>query len=149
MNEYDRFEKKVIKSDGGCWEWIGAKKPTGYGNFYLYGKYHNAHRASYMLHIGDIPDGLLVLHKCDNPKCVSPHHLFLGTPKDNMDDMQKKGRARGAPAGSEFTPCVKLSADQVRLIRGMEGTHEEIARKFCVSGGAISLIRRHKTWKHI
>jgi hypothetical protein len=149
MNEYERFEKKVIKSEEGCWEWIGAKKSYGYGNFYFREITMMAHRVSYILHIGEIPDGMLVCHKCDNPSCVNPAHLFLGTPKSNMDDMKRKGRARGAPAGSEFTPLCKLNKHKVRIIRSMTGTNEEIAKMFEVSGATVSLIRRYKTWKHV
>lgn len=90
-----RFEKLVIKQDG-CWSW---KKPgkSKYKLFYFRKKKTGAHRASWIIYKGEIPDGLIVCHKCDNPTCTNPDHLFLGTYQDNMDDMHKKGRSRLFP----------------------------------------------------
>lgn len=85
-----RFMKKVKKSNNGCWLWTGAK--SRYGYFKSCGKSERAHRYSWILFRGDIPDGMFVLHKCDNPLCVNPDHLFLGTQTDNMRDAQTKGR---------------------------------------------------------
>lgn len=91
---------KCWGTDGICWVWTGARMPTGYGIIRYPGKkgsHTGAHRISYMLHNGNIHSGLHVLHRCDNPSCVNPSHLFLGTPKDNMQDMLRKGRQRGGP----------------------------------------------------
>lgn len=76
-----------------CWEWMGGKT-RGYGRIAVGLKTMTTHRFSYITHNGDVPKGLHVLHSCDNPGCVNPKHLFLGTQKDNMDDMIKKGRGR-------------------------------------------------------
>lgn len=89
----DRFWKKVVKTKK-CWKWIGSKAHRGYGKIALNGKFLPAPRASWLLHNGEIPGGLFVLHKCDNPECTNPEHLFLGTQKDNMRDMLKKNRGR-------------------------------------------------------
>jgi hypothetical protein len=91
-----RFWARVRKSDG-CWEWTGACfKCGGYGQFTIeHGQQVRAHRHSWELHNGPIPKGLWVLHRCDNPKCVRPDHLFLGTCTDNARDMMAKGRGRG------------------------------------------------------
>lgn len=87
-----RFNRKVERSEQGCWMWVGAMRPNGYGNFNLGNKTTGAHRAAWILANGPIPDGLQVLHRCDVPSCVNPSHLFLGTQEDNMQDMIAKGR---------------------------------------------------------
>ena len=91
-----RFFSRVTKESDqlGCWEWIGTITNEGYGVFGVEGGFSSAHRFSWKIHYGDIPDGLLVLHKCDNRKCVNPEHLFLGTHQDNMRDKIAKGRWR-------------------------------------------------------
>lgn len=88
----NRFWKKVDKSESGCWIWTGALNGKGYGIMTIQGKHILAHRFSLILNNrNEIPTGLFVCHKCDNPKCVNPDHLFLGTARDNADDMYYKG----------------------------------------------------------
>lgn len=148
-----RFNTKVDKENqGGCWIWTGAKKPSGYGNFYMRNRYYNAHRASWEIHIGPVPDGLFVLHRCDTPSCVNPKHLFIGTPLENMQDMHKKGRSTGPYLGGELSPCAKLNREKVanikrRLLSGEPG--REMAREFGVSEAAISSLKTGKTWKSV
>jgi len=96
----DRFWAKVNKN-GECWIWTGAKLPKGYGHFYSGEKTVLASRWSYEYAYGLIPEGLMVLHRCDNPPCVNPEHLFLGTMQDNIDDMIAKGRQRKYPPKPE------------------------------------------------
>ena len=111
----DRFWEKVSKEDG-CWNWVGSTQGFGYGYLHTGDKTNrkpvSAHRYSWALHNGPIPDGLWVLHKCDNPSCVNPDHLFLGDRTDNMRDCAAKGRVRTVGKsrlthckhGHEFTP---------------------------------------------
>lgn len=100
----DRFESKISKDDGGCWNWTGYRNKKGYGVFKANKEYHGrsfkwgtmpmskAHRLSYDLHIGPLKDSDVVLHSCDNPSCVNPDHLIKGSQKDNVVDMTVKGR---------------------------------------------------------
>lgn len=98
----ERFMSHVTAAPRGCWEWSGATMPLGYGQITDVARRtaggrrarSRAHRVAYELAYGQIPDGLYVCHRCDTPRCVRPTHLFLGTPKDNYDDMVAKGRAR-------------------------------------------------------
>lgn len=92
----ERFFAKVVKQEG-CWEWSAAKDRGGYGIFRLSPTISRvkAHRFAWELQNGEIPEGMFVCHHCDNPECTNPDHLFLGTPKDNMDDKLRKGRWRG------------------------------------------------------
>lgn len=99
-----RFNRKVERSEQGCWLWVGALRPNGYGNFFLGNKTTCAHRAAWTLANGQIPDGLQVLHRCDVPNCVNPSHLFLGTQKDNMQDMIAKGRQGSHARHGEANP---------------------------------------------
>lgn len=92
---FERFFNNIEFFDKDkCWEWTASKDKNGYGKFYANGKHIRAHRYSYMAAIGPIGDGLFVCHSCDNPSCVNPDHLFIGTPLDNMRDKVSKGRLR-------------------------------------------------------
>lgn len=89
----ERFIDKFIpEPNSGCWLWTAYTLPKGYGRIKVDGKAVLAHRVSHELHVGPIPEGLHVLHRCDTPSCVNPDHLFLGTPQDNMTDKMQKGR---------------------------------------------------------
>ena len=146
----DRFEKKYIpEPNTGCWLWTATGDEKGYGHFRYKGRPQKAHRASWMLHRGEIPDGMLVCHHCDTPACVNPDHLFLGTNDDNMRDRQEKGRqARG-----ERAPTAVLTEREVSAIRLLSDKHDipkaDIAEAFGVGGSTIGAIVRRKTWTHL
>lgn len=150
----DSYEKKVIKKDG-CWGWIGAKDKDGYGRLPCSHKMtERAHVASYLIYIGEIPEGMQVCHHCDIRECTNPEHLFLGTPKDNTQDMIKKGRWNGGiwnQLGSK-NPSSKLNEEDVREIKIMilnGKKNKEISTKFNISIGTVSDIRRNRYWKHV
>ena len=130
----DRFFEKVDKSVD-CWNWVGAKHQQGYGEIKIDGKVHFAHRVSWILVNGDIPDGLSVMHKCDNPSCVNPFHLEIGTHKDNMVDMAKKGR--------KSSKLRHLLTD-IFAMRKMGWKQQQIADYFGVSQAAISMTLNNK-----
>lgn len=130
-------------AESGCWEWAGAKDRDGYG---VFGHHRNkqvrAHRASYEVHFGSIQDGALVCHSCDNPSCINPEHLFLGSPLDNTRDMIAKGR-RQTPSTGESHPNSKLTAQQVSAIRNRRALGEKLvnlATEFGVTFQHISAL---------
>ena len=92
LTDLDKFMRKVVVAGNGCWEWNGYINDSGYGRYRLKNKKTLAHRAAWLLLRGPIPNDLLVLHHCDNPKCVNPDHLYLGTNGDNMRDCARRGR---------------------------------------------------------
>jgi hypothetical protein len=101
--DIDRFWSLIdIKNNNDCWEWKNSLSQDGYGKFKCNKKTLRAHRVSYFLRYGDLPDNLFVCHKCDNPKCCNPEHLFLGTPKQNIQDASSKGHLRGMPNGRKL-----------------------------------------------
>jgi hypothetical protein len=142
MSLMGRFRDKYVpEPNSGCWLWDGGQRNAlGYGYFHHPDEKY-AHRASWALHYGAIPDGMLILHKCDNPYCVNPDHLFMGTHKDNTADMFRKGRGgtRGPKAGE--APYARLSVDDVIAIRGSNASSKATAVKYGVASCTISNIR--------
>jgi hypothetical protein len=134
------------RSDSECWPWTSALSKGGYGRFhYTKGQ---AHRFSYELHHGQIAAGLLVCHHCDNRRCVNPAHLFLGTHKDNSQDMVSKGRHLHVPKPKGDAHARKLSSQQVAEIRATNGvTNISLAVMYGVNHRTISAIKRGKIWR--
>lgn len=142
----ERFFAKVDKS-GDCWLWIGSLNPTGYGHASRGGRVLGAHRLSYEIAHGPIPQGMSVLHRCDVRNCVNPAHLFLGTQAENVADMMRKGRK--VPPRGERQHMARLTAEKVLAIRAAKGTYEEIARMFGVAKPTVGNVIRRETWKHV
>ena len=144
----ERFEAKYIpEPKSGSWLWVGSTNSTNYGNFRLNGKTELAHRVSYQLNYGAISKDICVLHKCDNPPCVNPDHLFLGSRRDNSDDMIAKNRAVHPVA--EGIKNTKLMRSQVIEIRTSIEADRKLAPKYGISRSLIGAIRRREIWKHI
>lgn len=131
-----------------CWCWRGATNSKGYGNLVHKRKHWHAHRLSYFIHNGQIPKGLHVLHHCDNPGCVNPSHLFVGTNDDNVADRQAKGRTQKG----EQRPNRKLTENAAVLIRELYEygvTKTNLSRLFNVSSSSIHAVIIRKVWKHV
>jgi hypothetical protein len=147
-----RFWDHVEKLENGCWVWKATQHRKEYGQFYVHNKPVAAHRFSYELHYGQVPEGFYVCHNCpdgDNPACVNYNHLFAGTPADNTHDMQNKGRnAFGEKIGNS-----KLQPSQVLEIRSLYASGQygvvQLAEMFGVDFTNISAITNRKTWKHL
>lgn len=141
-----RFWAKVDKS-GDCWLWTGAILKTGYGSIRIDHKAIRAHRAAYELSVGPIPEGALLRHTCDNPRCVNPAHLLLGDKRSNTQDAIERGQHRCG----ERDPKAKLSNQNVveirdALARGETG--KALARRFGVGESVISRIKTGKGRRH-
>lgn len=141
----DKFWSLVLKTDG-CWLWQGSLNSAGYGRLKYHQKFYFAHRLAYMLAYGEIMPGVAVCHRCDNPRCVRPDHLFLGTTADNNADRERKGRTCAGQAHK----WTRLTPTQVREIRHRyaEGgiTKAALAREYHVWPSAIGQIIRRKCW---
>jgi hypothetical protein len=155
-----RFWTRVSRgSDEDCWLWTGCYMPYGYGAFWLGANNIGAHRVAWMIaNKTDIPDGMLICHHCDNPPCVNPKHLFLGTRGDNWRDCIAKNRCpqlkrlhppiESIPRGEQHWNA-KLTSDSVREIRRLASgglSHHKIAKMFTVSGSNVSLIVQGLRW---
>ena len=144
-----RFWDKVDKS-GDCWVWMASIDSSGYGHLGIDGKTARAHRVSWVLAHGPVPDGLYVLHRCDNRKCVNPEHLFLGTHSDNMRDMKVKGRQ--ISRCGEAHPLAGMTDATAWLIKGLRRAGfslQELSKRFEVSVPVISSIANGRTWRHV
>lgn len=152
----DKFWSKVDRS-GECWVWTGGRNSDGYGNCHMpidgRLKSQKAHRAAWRLTRGDIPQGMSVLHRCDNPPCVNPDHLFLGTQADNMRDCREKGRYshKSGRVGSHHQNARLKESDipNIRALRAKGETFKSIAFQYGVSDSTIHNIFNGHTWGHV
>lgn len=147
----ERFWPQVDrKGPDECWNWMGFKNSAGYGRLRVDGRKELAHRVSWSDRNGAIPNGLCVLHRCDNPACVNPSHLFLGTRTVNNADRHSKGRS-GAPHG-EKSSFARFRDDQIPYVCALLKaglSQSDVARAYGVHKGTISHIARGGTWGHI
>lgn len=158
-----RFWQAVDKTpghgpDGDCWQWTKSKTEHGYGQIGRPrcegGRVDYAHRVSYEIHYGvDLGRALktrnLVLHRCDNPSCVNPDHLFIGDFGENTQDMIRKGRKINADQAGEANPAHKLTDEEVREIRSASGSYAAIGEAFGISASWAWKIRNNEAWTHI
>lgn len=149
----DRFFRHVSPCPiTGCWWWAGACNPAGYGHMvdeFPSRKKVRATRVSYEIHFGPSLRTLHVMHKCDQPTCVNPSHLVLGTQSENMRDKVSKGRDRSPVFRGEDHGMSKLRADDVLVIRDSVGPLSEMADRYGVTQALVSMIRKRKIWRHL
>lgn len=145
MSLSERLLSKYTISDSGCWEYTGGLNGRGYGNIWDNGTTRSAHVVSYELHCGPVPEGLNVLHSCDNRKCICPDHLFVGTTQNNIDDMVNKGRDgfKGSRNGRAL-----LTENDILAIRRLLNCYSQqyIADKYGVSRSTIAAIKSGRNW---
>lgn len=151
----DRFWAKIKKTDG-CWLWTGSLNNKGYGEIGIGGRGSGTvytHRASWILHFGNIPRGMCVLHNCpggDNPACVNPDHLWLGTQSQNLADMDEKGRRRVVIGSSHpKTHLTETDVIRIRCLRREGATVKSLCEEYRVNSGTMSRICTRQSWKHV
>jgi hypothetical protein len=152
LTEEARFLKRtVVDEQTGCWNWTGSVMKVGW-----HGQWRNAagnieptHRAAWRLFKSPIPKGVSICHKCDNPICVNPAHLFIGSQADNMKDMWAKGRARPKSSIGECHGMSKVTSEIVKEIRSSSETGMALAEKFGISATTVCDIKKRRTWNHI
>lgn len=170
----ERIWSRVVVSHAGCWEWQGGRKRHGYGRVRIDGASTGAHRVAWTLANGPVPEGLHVLHRCDNPPCIRPDHLFLGTPADNAEDRTAKGRSGPrcgvSPASAargerhwtrqrpdevrrgELAGRARLTAEKVLDIRRRHAAGESLSalgREYGVTHVSIAAVVARRSWAHI
>lgn len=150
LSKEEILNKYTHIKENGCLEWTGYKDKKGYGQAHHYYKRLFAHRLSWMVHKGEIPEGMLVCHTCDNPPCCNPDHLFLGTYKENIQDMIRKGRSN-TPKGERVRSSKLKNSDIYEIKKLFEKGYsmQEISNIYMCARSTISNIINRKTWKHI
>jgi len=144
----ERFLKYVKKTEY-CWLWVGSKNNKGYAQLNVSGVPKLASRISWEIANGPIPKGKYILHKCDNPLCVNPDHVYPGDQTQNMADMWGRGRAKPGLVQGQKHGMSKLTELDILAIRSSDETVKEICEHFGVSHTTVSDIKNRKTWKHV
>lgn len=149
MDDAQLDANTMWEPNSGCLIWLASLNGNGYGQVRYEGRNHLSHRLFYKKQFGSIPDGVCVLHRCDNRACVNPEHLFLGTRDDNQKDMAKKGRWKNKVFEGEQNGFAKLTEVQVLEIRATGGLQREIAEQYGITQTAVSAIKRRAAWRHL
>jgi hypothetical protein len=146
-----RFEKRVLIAPSGCWEWSGVRTARGYGRVRIGKREFGAHRVALVIATGEpLKPGQQACHRCDNPPCVNPAHLFAGDAKENARDMDQKGRRVNVPNRGQANGQAKLTEADVRWIRSQHGVStKELARHLHVSTSLIRQIKRGDAWRWV
>lgn len=137
-------ERSIWEPNSGCLLWLGSVNKQGYGRVRVEGIVVRAHRASYELHKGKIPEGLFVCHTCDNPSCINPNHLYAGTRRQNTDDAVNRNRFK--PRKGEENSTAALSNEQAMEVFLAIGSQRQIAKRFGISQTGVSYIKRGKRY---
>jgi hypothetical protein len=148
----DRFLSNVVdhSDKAACWNWQGIKNSNGYGRFSLSDKHRLAHKISFQMFVGEVPEGMNVCHSCDNRLCVNPQHLWLGTQSENLKDASAKGRMFRPDTNGELNGNSKLDWTKVREIRRLVAAGErksKVAQTFGVAHSTVNFIINNETWK--
>lgn len=146
------LERSMPEPMSGCWLWLGYACHNGYGRVRFEGKSWLAHRVAWFAHHGPIPEGMHLCHKCDNPGCINPAHMFVGTQADNVRDMIRKGRENRDPRPyqrGELNQNSRITADVVRSILLSPLNQRDAAAAFGVAPSWVQRIRKREVWRHV